>query len=78
MLSDPETHSCLLLPPTARLCQHHRDGHPQVPKREEPTQGKKGEQRSPRAWLSHLIYHYINTGFYQTYHPTVIQLEIII
>lgn len=30
-------------PPTARLCQHHRDGHPQVPKGEEPPQGEKGE-----------------------------------
>lgn len=47
LLSDPETH-CLLLSPTARLCQHYRDGHPQVPEREEPTQGKKGEER--RRW----------------------------
>lgn len=30
-------------PPTARLCQHHRDGHPQVPKGEEPPQSEKGE-----------------------------------
>lgn len=44
LLSDPETHSCLLPPPTAGLCQHHGDGHPQVPKREEPTPGKKGEE----------------------------------
>lgn len=35
----PTNTLCLLPPPTARLCQHHRDGHPQVPKREEPTQG---------------------------------------
>lgn len=51
-LSDPETHThshtytlCPLPPPTARLREHHRDGHPQVPQREEPSQGEEGESR---------------------------------
>ncbi len=49
----PRNTLCLLPPPTARLCQHHRDGHPQVSEREEPTQGEKGEDRRCIAAVIH-------------------------